>query len=108
MNGCLRLTVHLQCPAGSADVLRRLRSVLDVVEGHIEVDELEGGREPGDASVVADSYGDLDLDRGCPPAADRDDGAVRAHAGVDEIPDDGVIKAEDLLDRRGVLRCEDP
>ena len=36
---------------------------LDVVEGHVEVDELEGGRESGDTAVVADANGDLDLDR---------------------------------------------
>ena len=65
---------------------------LDVVEGHVEVDELEGGRESGDTAVVADPNGNLDLDRGGPPPADRDDGAVGAHAAVDEVPDDGVSR----------------
>ena len=59
------------------------------------------GASPATPAVVTDADGDLDLDRRRPPSR-RDDGRRRAHAGVDQVPDDGVIEAEDLLDGRGV------
>ena len=46
--------------AALADVAGEDR--LDVVEGHVEVDQLERGRQPGDPAVVADPDGHLDLD----------------------------------------------
>ena len=38
---------------------------------NIEIDGLEGGRESGDTSVVADTHGNLDLYRRRVPPADR-------------------------------------
>ena len=87
--------------AAVADVAGEHR--LDVVEGDVEVDQLERRAEPGDGAVVADPDGHLDLDRGRHPAGERDGGAVGLDdAGVGEVADDGVGQPEVLLDGRRV------
>ena len=75
---------------------------LEVVEGQVEVDQLEGRGEPHHLTPLADPDGDLDLDGGGGPAGHRHRGAVGRHPRVGQVADDGTGQAEVLLDRGGV------
>ncbi len=75
---------------------------LDVVEGDVEVHQLEGRRQPRHRTVVPDPDRHLDLDRRCAPPGQRHRGPVRRHPGVEQVPHDGFAQAEVLLDGRRV------
>ena len=75
---------------------------LDVVEGHIEVHQLQGRCQSADGAVVPHPDRQLDLDGRHTPAVQRHGGTVRCYPGVGQIAHDGVGQSEVLLNGRRV------